>query len=157
MIWLPPSVDVNRIHDAPYRALVDKVQPARDADAGAVAAALKAMIASPGGSRRFVFVDMLESQIVASPGATPDVTKLDGELREILVALNARVFPLSRKPLAGKDLSTLENYRRELRTLKAKCDGIMLLVLREDQVAEAGCWSWSAMSCPPRPFVRAAP
>ena len=35
VIWLPPSVDVNRIHDAPYRALVDKVQPARDADAGA--------------------------------------------------------------------------------------------------------------------------
>ena len=53
------------------------------------------------------------------------------------MALNARVFPLSRKALAGKDLSTLENYRRELRTLKAKCDGIMLLVLREDQVAES--------------------
>ena len=92
-----------------------------------------------GGSRRrsaFVFVDKQESQIAVSPDGAPDIAKLDGELRDILKDLHAQVFPKLRKPLPSKDLPALESYRKELRAVKAKCDGIMLLLLREDQLAE---------------------
>jgi hypothetical protein len=129
--WQPPPLEAAQIRDPKYRAFIEKIKPNQAADADKVAAEIKALTQGNDGARRLVFLDAPDSP---SPGA--DLSQIDSKLRGILGDLKVRVFPLNRNRLANSDLSVRERYRRDLRDLKASCDGIMLLVQTDDLLPE---------------------
>jgi hypothetical protein len=125
--WQPPPLQAAQIRDPKYRAFIEKIQPNQAADADKIAAEVKALSHGTDGARRLVFLDAPDST-----GPSPDASQIDSKLRGILGDLKVRVFPLNRSRLANSDLSVRERYRRDLRDLKASCDGIMLLVQTDD-------------------------
>jgi TIR domain len=132
IVWLPQSVDLQSIRDPDYRAFVDGVKAVRGDDAAAIASAVAELIPGSGGPRRFVFLDTPQGIEVGDAADANGTKVMEQELRSILTRLNARVFPMSRGRPASIDLSELEASRRRLRTLKAQCDAVLLVLQNPD-------------------------
>jgi hypothetical protein len=129
--WLPPSIDLLSIRDQQHRAFVESLRPLRAEDPATVAAAVKDVMPGTGGAKRFVYLDTpLTIETEKTPSSTSD--SMERDLRAMLQSLNARVFPIGRRRLASNDLSALDEYRRQLRDVKARCDGLLLLLSNPD-------------------------
>jgi hypothetical protein len=136
VVWLPPTIDVEAIRDPDYRAFVGGIQAVRVADAGHVAAAVNDLLPGGGGPKRFIFLDAPQAP---KPGAPSDQLAANGmeqDLRAILKNLNARVFPVARGRPTTIGLSEIEEYRRQLRALKAQCDAVLLLLQNPEQLPD---------------------
>jgi hypothetical protein len=134
--WLPPSLSAAGLRDAKYRAFIEQLQLTAVADPAALVSSLGPLPKKAEEAGRLVFLDLPETRPAEPAPAPVGGASIDQKLRAILRELKVGVLPFNRLPQQGRDLAAVERVRQELRQMRSKCDGIMLLYQNPDYMPE---------------------